>query len=205
MWRTLYSEVRIGIGFFVCMTILTGLAYPLAVTAMGRYLYPRQASGSAVVRDGEVVGAALIGQEFTAPGLFWGRPSATAPLPYNAMASSGSNLSPSNPALTEAVRQRIKALAAADPGNPAKPPVDLVTSSASGLDPDISPAAAFYQVARVAKARGLPEETVRALVEDHIEGRQFGVLGEPRVNVLSLNLALDAVARKADTPDSASR
>jgi len=202
MWRTLCSEVRIGIGFLVCMTILSGLAYPLAVTALGRFLYPRQVSGSAVVRDGSVAGSALIGQAFAAPGFFWGRPSATAPMPYNAMASSGSNLGPSNPALGEAVSLRVKALAAADPGNTAAPPVDLVTSSASGLDPDISPAAAFYQVARVARARGLPEDVVRALVKGHIADRQFGLLGEPRVNVLALNLSLDAVARKADTASS---
>jgi K+-transporting ATPase ATPase C chain len=203
MWRTIRSELRTGIVFLSCMTLLTGLLYPLAVTALGRVLTPRQASGSPDVRDGVVVGSALVGQPFTSPGYFWGRPSATGPMPYNAMASSGSNLGPGNPALAEAVGQRMQALAAADPGHAAAPPVDLVTSSASGLDPDISPAAAFYQVGRVARARGLSGQAVHDVVANCLEGRQFGILGEPRVNVLRLNLALDALAGKADKNPSA--
>ncbi len=205
MWRALRTECTRGIGFLAFMTVLAGLAYPLAVTALGGVLFPGQASGSAVVRDGVVVGSERIGQEFASPGYFWGRPSATAPMPYNAMASSGSNLGPSSPALAEAVSRRMRVLATADPGNTAAPPVDLVTSSASGLDPDISPAAAFHQAKRVAKARGLSEQAVHGLVESRLEGRQFGVLGEPRVNVLRLNLDLDALAGKADKSPSATR
>jgi len=200
MWMTIRKELRTGLGFLVCMTVLLGLAYPLAVTALGQALFPWQASGSPLAREGTVVGSALIGQTFTAPGYFWGRPSATAPQAYNAMASAGSNLGPSNPALTEAVASRLASLREADPGHTAAVPVDLVTASGSGLDPHVSPAAALFQVGRVAKARGLTEEAVRALVESHLEGRQFGVLGEPRVNVLELNLALDATAGKSDTP-----
>lgn len=202
MWRKIGRELWMGVGFLICMTVLTGLGYPLVVTLMGKGIFPHQASGSVVVRNGEVVGSALIGQQFVSPGYFWSRPSATAPMPYNAMASSGSNLGPSNPALIEAVNQRKIALATSDPGKSAGPPVDLVTSSASGLDPDISPAAAFYQVGRVAKARGLSEQTVHDLVESRIEGRQFGLLGEPRVNVLRLNLNLDALVGKADNQKS---
>jgi len=200
MWMTIRKELRTGLGFLVCMTVLLGLAYPLAVTALGQALFPWQASGSPLAREGTVVGSALIGQTFTAPGYFWGRPSATAPQAYNALASAGSNLGPSNPALTEAVASRLASLREADPGHTAAVPVDLVTASGSGLDPHVSPAAALFQVGRVAKARGLTEEAVRALVERHLEGRQFGVLGEPRVNVLELNLALDATAGKSDTP-----
>ncbi|MGD9611153.1 MAG: potassium-transporting ATPase subunit KdpC [Desulfovibrionaceae bacterium] len=199
MWMTIRKELRTGFGFLACMTVLLGLAYPLAVTALGQAFFPWQASGSPLTREGRVVGCALIGQTFTTPGYFWGRPSATAPMAYNAMASAGSNLGPTNPALAAAVAARISALREVDPDQAAPVPVDLVTAAGSGLDPHISPAAAFYQIARVAKARGLPEETVRALVERHIEGRQFGVLGEPRVNVLALNLALDAAAGKSDT------
>jgi K+-transporting ATPase ATPase C chain len=173
------------------LTVLTGLAYPLLVTGLANLIFPRRASGSLVVQGGRVVGSALIGQPFDDPGLFWGRPSATAPFPYNAALSTGSNLGPTNPALLEAVQGRIQTLRAADPGNPDPIPVDLVTASASGLDPDISPAAALYQVRRVAKARGLSETTVRKLVESHVTKRQFGLLGEPRVNVLALNLALE--------------
>jgi len=200
MWMTIRKELRTGLGFLVCMTVLLGLAYPLAVTALGQAFFPWQASGSPLAREGTVVGSALIGQTFTAPGYFWGRPSATAPQAYNALASAGSNLGPSNPALTEAVASRLASLREADPGHTAAVPVDLVTASGSGLDPHVSPAAALFQVGRVAKARGLTEEAVRALVERHLEGRQFGVLGEPRVNVLELNLALDATAGKSDTP-----
>ena len=202
MWCYCGRAFRRSICLLLCMTVLTGLAYPLVVTILATATSPLQAGGSAVVRDGVVVGSELIGQQFAASGFFWGRPSATIPMPYNAMSSSGSNFGPANPALIKAVRQRVKALAAADPGNTAPPPVDLVTSSASGLDPDISPAAALYQVGRVAKARGVSENVVRALVKKHIEDRQFGLLGEPRVNVLALNLALDAATPKADAASS---
>lgn len=174
------------------MTVITGVLYPLAATGLAQLLFPRQANGSLIVKDGTPVGSVLIGQSFTEPKYFWGRPSATAPNPYNASASSGSNLGPTNPALTEAVKQRIAALRAADPGNHAPVPVDLVTASGSGLDPEISPAAAQYQLARVARARGLSPARVQALVNACTRGRQLGLLGEPRVNVLQLNLALDA-------------
>jgi len=184
---------RPALSLFILLTLITGLAYPLAVTGLAQLLFPSQANGSLVKVNGVVVGSALIGQPFSQPGHFWSRPSATAPDAYNAVASSGSNLGPSNPALTEAVAARIAALRAADPGNNAPVPVDLVTASASGLDPHISAAAADYQVSRVARARGLPAAQVRALVAQHTQGTLLGFLGEPRVNVLQLNLALDAL------------
>lgn len=173
------------------MTVVTGVFYPLVATGLARLIFPHRADGSLIVKDGKPIGSSLIGQSFTDPKYFWGRPSATSPNAYNAAASSGSNLGPTNPALTDAVKQRIAALHAADPGNAAPVPVDLVTASGSGLDPQISPAAAQYQLARVARARGLGTAQVQALVDAHTQGRQFGVLGEPRVNVLALNLALD--------------
>lgn len=180
---------------FLGLTVLTGLVYPFVVTGAAGALFPRQARGSLVERDGRVIGSDLIGQAWTSPGYFWGRPSGTAPGPYDATASAGTNQGPTNPALTESVKARIEALRAADPSNQAPVPVDLVTASGSGLDPHVSPAAAYYQVGRVARARGLPEAQVRALVDRTIEGRTFGILGEPRVNVLRLNLALDALGR----------
>jgi K+-transporting ATPase ATPase C chain len=176
----------------VLMTAITGIAYPLLVTGLAQVLFPSQANGSLIVKDGKPVGSALIGQSFTDPKYFWGRPSATSPQANNGISSGGSNLGPTNPALTDAAKQRIDALRAADPGNMAAVPVDLVTASGSGLDPEISPAAAAYQVSRVAKARGLSDAQVQALVTLATSGRQFGMLGEPRVNVLKLNLALDS-------------
>jgi K+-transporting ATPase ATPase C chain len=173
------------------LSVLTGLIYPAVVTGIAQLLFPDQANGSLILKDGHPIGSALIGQPFDDPKYFWGRPSATAPFPYNAGASSGSNLGPLNPALHAAVKGRVEALRKADPGNTAPVPVDLVTASGSGLDPHISPAAALYQVGRVARARKLDEANVQRLVEQHTEGRQLAFLGEPRVNVLVLNLTLD--------------
>jgi potassium-transporting ATPase KdpC subunit len=189
MWKMLKSTLLL----FLALTLVTGVAYPLLVTGASRLVMPAKASGSVLTRDGKAMGSALLGQSFTSTSYFWGRPSATTPQPNNGASSSGSNLSPTNPALLDAIAARVKALREADPGNAAPVPVDLVTASGSGLDPHISPAAALYQVARVARARGIEEGRVRALVESHVEGRTFGVLGEPRVNVLQLNLALDAI------------
>jgi K+-transporting ATPase ATPase C chain len=179
----------------VWFSLITGIAYPLLLTGIAQAVFPGQANGSLIVRDRKAVGSALIGQPFDDPKYFWGRLSATAPHGYNAGASTGSNWGPLNANLHAAARARVDALREADPGNTAPVPVDLATASASGLDPHISPAAALYQVRRVAKARGLDEARVRQLVQGHVEGRQLGVLGEPRVNVLRLNLALDAGAR----------
>ena len=184
--------LRQSLSLLLLMTVITGVLYPLAATGLAQLIFPHQANGSLMVKDGKPIGSALIGQSFTDTKYFWGRPSATSPNPYNGASSSGSNLGPTNPALTDAVKQRIAALRAADPGNLAPVPVDLVTASGSGLDPQISPAAAQYQLARVAKARGMPAAKVQALVNKFTDGRQFGLLGEPRVNVLQLNLALDA-------------
>jgi K+-transporting ATPase ATPase C chain len=177
---------------FAVLTVLTGIAYPLVVTGIGQAAFPEQAGGSLILRDGKPVGSTLIGQNFSDPKYVWGRPSATSPYPNNASNSSGSNLGPLNPALSDAVKSRIDALRAADPGNTAPVPIDLVTASASGLDPHISVAAASFQATRVAKARSLPAAQVQQLIEQHTEGRLFGLLGEPRVNVLKLNLSLDA-------------
>lgn len=184
-------QLRPALTLLVALSLITGLAYPLAVTGIAQLAFPQAANGSLILRDGQAVGSELIGQSFTEPRHFWGRPSATGPMPYNAANSSGSNLGPSHPALAEAVKARIESLRAADPGNTAPVPVDLVTASASGLDPHISRAAADYQLARVARVRGLPEERVRSLIEQHTEQPLLGFIGEPRVNVLRLNLALD--------------
>lgn len=180
---------------FLAMTVLTGLLYPLAVTGLAQVLFPRQADGSLVMRDGEIVGSELIGQPFTDPRYFWPRPSATPGMPYNARASGASNLAPTHRKLIEEVRRRADAWCAAHPDRPGPPPPDLVTASASGLDPHISLAAALYQVPRVARARGLPEEAVRQLVLRRAEHPLWGFLGEPRVNVLLLNLDLDRLGR----------
>ena len=186
------SIVRPALVLFALLSAFTGLLYPAAVTGAAQALFPVQAAGSLVMRDGKPVGSALIGQNFSDPKHFWGRPSATAPQPYNASASGGSNQGPLNPALADAVKARVEALRAADPGNTAPVPVDLVTASASGLDPDISPAAAHYQAARVARERGVPIDQVNALIAKNTQSPLWGVLGESRVNVLALNLALDA-------------
>lgn len=185
------SLVRPAIMLLLVFTVLLGLVYPAAVTGISRVVFHSQAEGSLVRDGGRVVGSALIGQPFDDPRYFWGRPSATAPVPYNAAASSGSNLGPMNPALRDAVKARIAALDDADPSNMLPVPVDLVTASASGLDPDISPAAAYYQVPRVARARSISEARVKALVDTAIEPRALGFIGEPRVNVLLLNVSLD--------------
>lgn len=184
--------LRPAVSLFVLLSVVTGLAYPAAVTGIAKVLFPKEAAGSLIVKDGKPIGSALIGQNFSDPKYFWGRPSATGPQPYNGAASSGSNQGPLNPALVDAVKGRIEAIKAADPDNTRPVPADLVTASASGLDPEISPTAAEYQVARVARVRGIPPEKVTALVATATQGRQWGLFGESRVNVLALNLALDA-------------
>jgi potassium-transporting ATPase KdpC subunit len=193
----MFSILRPALVLFVVLSALTGVAYPLVVTGIAQAAFPEQAAGSLILRDGKPVGSALIGQHFSDPKYVWGRPSATGPMPHNASASGGSNLGPLNPALAEAVKGRIEALRAADPGNTAPVPVDLVTTSASGLDPHLSVAGATFQAARVARARGLPLAQVQQLIAAHTEGRLLGLLGEARVNVLQLNLALDAAPRPA--------
>jgi K+-transporting ATPase ATPase C chain len=187
------SIVRPALTLLLVLTVITGIIYPLAVTGLAAVLFPHAAGGSLLLKDGKPVGSSLIGQSFSDPRYFWSRPSATTPQPYNGLASGGSNLGPLNPALTDAVKARVDALHAADPGNTAPIPVDLVTASASGLDPDISVAAANYQAARVARVRGLKPTELQALIAEHAQGRLLGWLGEPRVNVLELNLALDEV------------
>jgi potassium-transporting ATPase KdpC subunit len=184
-------ELRPALALFTLLTLITGVIYPLVVAGVGQAAFHRQANGSLIQAGDRVIGSQLLGQPFSSPKYFWSRPSATAPQSYNGAVSSGSNQGPINPALETAVKDRIAALRAADPTNTAPVPVDLVTASASGLDPHISPAAAEYQVARVARERSVPVEQVRGLVAQATEGRQFGILGEPRVNVLELNLSLD--------------
>jgi len=187
------SQIRPALMALLIFTVLTGLVYPLVVTGIAQLAFPHQANGSLIVANGKTVGSSLIGQQFTDPKYFWGRLSATGPYPYNASASSGSNLGPTNPALLDEAKARIAALKAADPSNTQLIPVDLVTSSGSGLDPDISVAAALYQLPRVARLRGQSESAVRTLVDKYTQGRMLGFLGEPTVNVLQLNLALDAL------------
>jgi potassium-transporting ATPase KdpC subunit len=200
MLATLRPHLRPTLVLLALFTLLTGIAYPLVVTGIAQAAFPWQANGSRMVVDGKVVGSTLIGQTFTNPRYFWGRPSATAPSPYNAGASNASNLGPSNPTLLTAVQERVTALRAADPDQAQPVPVDLVTTSASGLDPHLSPAAAMYQVHRVARLRGLSEDKVRTLVDAHVEDRTLGLWGEPRVNVLLLNLALDELTARPATP-----
>jgi len=185
------QELRAALVLFVLLSVVTGIAYPLLVTGIGHVAFARQAQGSIIERAGKPLGSALLGQPFDAPQYFWGRLSATAPQPYNGASSGGSNLGPTNPAMLDSVAMRVQALRAIDPGNHQPVPVDLVSASGSGLDPDISPAAAEYQVGRIARIRGLSEARVRELVAGHRSERFLGVLGEPRVNVLELNLALD--------------
>jgi len=188
------SLLRPAIVLIVFFTVLTGILYPLVITGIAGVAFPETAAGSLIVRNGKVIGSRLIGQSFSDPKYFWGRPSATSPQPYAGTASSGSNLGPLNPALTDAVTMRIQALRAADPGNAGPVPVDLVTASASGLDPELSIAAALYQAPRIARVRGLDVIAVRRLIAAHSQNRVLGAFGEPRVNVLALNLALDGLA-----------
>ena len=189
--KNVLSQFRPAGVALALFTLITGVFYPLVVAGIAQIAFPHQANGSLMVQNGQTIGSELIGQPFDDPRYFWGRPSATSPFPYNGAASSGSNLGPDNPALLEAVKARIEALKAADPENPLPVPVDLVTASGSGLDPNISVSAALYQVSRVARARGLSEQALRDLVNQYTDARQFGILGEQRVKVLELNLALD--------------
>ncbi len=193
----LIQQLRPAFIVFLLLTGLTGIVYPLIVTGIAQWVFPQKANGSLMTRGKGAVGSELIGQSFDDPKYFWGRLSATPDFPYNSSSSSGSNLGPSNPALGEAVQARVDALRKADPGNESPIPIDLVTSSGSGLDPHITPAAALYQVPRVARVRGLAEEQVRRLVDQFTEPRQWGFLGEPRVNVLKLNMALDSAAQRS--------
>ena len=189
------KELKPAAMMLVLLTVLTGALYPALITGLAQVLFPAEANGSLIRQHGKIVGSSLIGQPFSDPAHFWGRPSATGPMPYNAGASSGSNLGPLNPALKDAVKARIDALKAADPGQTAPIPVDLVTASGSGLDPHISPAAARWQAPRIARIHNLSEAEVSKLIDAHTEARQFGLLGEPRVNVLTLNLALDRLGK----------
>jgi K+-transporting ATPase ATPase C chain len=191
----MFASFLPSLRMLVVLTVLTGVVYPLVTWGIAQVAFPGAANGNLIERNGKTVASALIGQPFDDPKYFWSRPSATSPQPYNGAASSGSNQGPTNPALADAVKDRIKALRDADPGNVAAVPADLVTASGSGLDPEISLAAADYQLARVAKARGMQADAVRALVDQNTIGRTFGLLGEPRVNVVRLNLALDSAGK----------
>jgi K+-transporting ATPase ATPase C chain len=188
------SMIRPALSLFVALTFATGIVYPLAVTGVAKAVFPAQAAGSLIVQDGKTVGSTLIGQSFSDPKYFWGRPSATSPMADNAAGSAGSNLGPLNPALTDAIKGRVDALRAADPGNTAPVPVDLVTTSASGIDPEISVAAAQYQAARIARVRHVAPEVIQGVIARHTQGRIFGLLGEARVNVLQMNLELQHVS-----------
>ncbi len=191
--------LRPALMVFIALSLLLGIIYPLLVTGLAQLIFPVQANGSLMGREGKLIGSELIGQPFDDPKYFWGRLSATPDFPYNSASSSGSNLGPSNPALVEEVKARVEALQKADPGNKSSIPIDLVTSSGSGLDPHMSPAAALYQASRVARVRGLSEERVRYLLDQFTEPRQWGFLGEPRVNVLRLNLALDGLQDQGES------
>ena len=191
----MWHQARTAIALFIMMTLLTGVVYPLLITGLTAVLFPYQSGGSIIMKGEKKTASQLIGQEFNSPRYFWGRPSATTPAGYNAASSTGSNLGPSNPDLKKSISVRLAALRSADPDNRMPVPADLVTASASGLDPHISPAAAAWQAPRIARQRGLALDRVQSLIEKHTEGRQFGVLGEARVNVLQLNLALDAIRR----------
>jgi K+-transporting ATPase ATPase C chain len=188
-----FKLIRQSLVVFVALALLTGIAYPLLMTLVAQGVFSHQANGSLIERDGKIIGSELIGQQFDDPGYFWGRPSATGPVPYNAAASTGSNFGPTNPAQVDAVKSRVEILEQSHPDQAGPVPVELVTASASGLDPHISPAAADYQIGRVAKARAVNEARIRALVAEYTSGRTFGLLGEPRVNVLELNLALEGL------------
>lgn len=198
MLTILGRQLRPAFSMLILLSVLTGLIYPSAITLAAKVLFPHQAMGSLILDQGQVVGSELIGQQISTPGHFWGRPSATSPQPYNASASGGSNLTPAGEAQLKAVKERVEALRAADPGNGLPIPADLVTASGSGLDPHISPEGALWQVSRVAKTRGLGQAELRALVARHTEGRTLGFLGEPRINVLLLNRALDSLAARAE-------
>jgi potassium-transporting ATPase KdpC subunit len=191
----MWNEIKSGVVMLIVITVITGIAYPLLVTGAAQALFPHQANGTLIMKNGKPIGSDLIGQPFSSAKYFWSRPSAISPKPYDSSTSGGSNLGPTNQALLDAVAERIKALREADPGNAAPVPVDLVTASASGLDPHISPAAAHYQAERVARARHLDPGRVRELIAKHTEKRQFWILGEPRVNVLKLNLELDTLGK----------
>jgi K+-transporting ATPase ATPase C chain len=186
----MFKQIRIALFSVILLTITNGVIYPYAVTGLAQWLFPQQANGSLIMKDGKAVGSRLIGQPFDDPKYFWSRPSATGTFPYNAAASSGSNLGPTNPALIKAIQDRIDVLHKSDPENKQPIPVDLVTASASGLDPHITPAAAHYQVARIAKIRGMSTSVLESLIQKHTEGRFLGLIGEPTVNVLELNLEL---------------
>lgn len=188
----MFKELRSAISVFIALSVITGIAYPLVVTGIAQVVFPHQANGSLIVQGDKTVGSELLGQSFDDPKYFWGRPSATSAFPNDASSSTGSNYGPTNPAQSDAVKGRLEAIHKAQPDDSRNVPVELVTASASGLDPHISPAAAAFQLTRVAKARGVSEEEIRRLVAAHTEGRTLGLLGEPRINVLKLNLALDA-------------
>lgn len=198
MFKEAIKQIKTAFILLILLTVLTGLLYPLAVTALAQLFFPEAANGSLIKHHGQTIGSRLIGQSFTATAYFWGRPSATTPYPYNGNASSGSNLGPSNPDLLHAVKGRIALLQQADPHNKQAIPIDLVTASASGLDPEISPFAAQYQVPRIAKARKIPEAAISALINQYRNKRTWGLLGEPRINVLQLNIALDNLRMKDD-------
>ena len=193
MFKEMVSQLKTAFILLILLTIITGLLYPLAVTALAQLFFPWEANGSIIESDGKKIGSLLIGQDFSSPMYFWSRPSATAPFPYNGEASSGSNSGPSNPDFLALVQERVSYLKNSDPNNQQLIPVDLVTASGSGLDPEISPFAAFYQVSRIANARSIPEKQIHALVESQIQKRTFDLFGEPRINVLQLNIALDGL------------